>query len=187
MSEKNPPNIVEAVRAFVELTGSGGGNLKGKCPFHDDTVMSFQVSPSKNLWHCFGCQAGGDVAEFLRRIKTAVPAEPGPPAKAERDYRLLAHRRIPAPDPPVARLLSSTFAGSVSHALPTPSHRVTHTTSQYFGIVEVTAPAVEGDPYAWMRDVRGIPALAGLEQGGRARRERSPSDALDADRGRPPL
>jgi DNA primase catalytic core len=48
----------------VELT-KRGGNLMGLCPFHDDTEPSLSVNPEKNLWHCFGCGAGGDAIRFV--------------------------------------------------------------------------------------------------------------------------
>lgn len=47
--------IDEVVGQTVALKPAGGGSLKGLCPFHDERSPSFQVSPAKGLWYCFGC------------------------------------------------------------------------------------------------------------------------------------
>ncbi len=60
--------IDAVVSEYLQLRGAGGGNLKGLCPFHDEKSPSFQVSPSKGLFHCFGCQEGGDTLTFVRKI-----------------------------------------------------------------------------------------------------------------------
>ena len=60
--------IDEVVRDYVALRSAGGGSLKGLCPFHDEKSPSFHVTPAKGYWHCFGCQEGGDVITFVRRI-----------------------------------------------------------------------------------------------------------------------
>ena len=64
-SVRDAASIVDIVGAVVQLRNAGGGNLKGLCPFHDEKSPSFQVSPAKNLYHCFGCQEGGDVFKFV--------------------------------------------------------------------------------------------------------------------------
>ncbi|MFH7595443.1 DNA primase [Streptomyces racemochromogenes] len=60
--------IDAVVSEYLQLRNAGGGNLKGLCPFHDEKSPSFQVSPSKGLYHCFGCQAGGDTLDFIMKI-----------------------------------------------------------------------------------------------------------------------
>ena len=52
-------NIVDVVSDFVTLK-KAGVNLKGLCPFHNDTSPSFVVSPAKNQCKCFACGEGGD-------------------------------------------------------------------------------------------------------------------------------
>ncbi|CQR64202.1 DNA primase [Streptomyces leeuwenhoekii] len=60
--------IDAVVSEYLQLRNAGGGNLKGLCPFHDEKSPSFQVSPAKGLFHCFGCQEGGDTITFVMKI-----------------------------------------------------------------------------------------------------------------------
>ena len=60
--------IEELVGSYVTLR-SAGGTMKGLCPFHDEKTPSFQVTPSRGYWYCFGaCAEGGDVIDFIRKI-----------------------------------------------------------------------------------------------------------------------
>jgi DNA primase len=52
-------DIEELVGRYVELK-RGGSNLVGRCPFHSEKTPSFSVSPTKKMFFCFGCHAGGD-------------------------------------------------------------------------------------------------------------------------------
>ncbi|RIV35676.1 DNA primase [Micromonospora radicis] len=58
-------SIAEVISDTVTLKSAGAGNLKGLCPFHDEKSPSFNVSPGRNVWYCFGCGAGGDAIKFL--------------------------------------------------------------------------------------------------------------------------
>ncbi|MFG1806229.1 DNA primase [Streptomyces sp. NPDC049040] len=60
--------IDAVVSEYLQLKNAGGGNLKGLCPFHDEKSPSFQVSPSKGLFHCFGCGEGGDTLAFVMKV-----------------------------------------------------------------------------------------------------------------------
>ncbi|MEN2419059.1 MULTISPECIES: DNA primase [Streptomyces] len=60
--------IDAVVSEYLQLRSAGGGNLKGLCPFHDEKSPSFHVSPAKGLYHCFGCQEGGDVVDFIMKL-----------------------------------------------------------------------------------------------------------------------
>lgn len=60
--------IDDIVGSYVQLRNAGGGSLKGLCPFHDEKTPSFQVTPSRGFFYCFGCGEGGDVISFLQKI-----------------------------------------------------------------------------------------------------------------------
>ncbi|HET8577945.1 MAG TPA: DNA primase [Methylomirabilota bacterium] len=78
-----PPHILDEIRTRVdilELVGHyvtlkrAGENWKGLCPFHTEKTPSFTVNPKRNIFHCFGCGAGGDAFGFLmRQDKMAFP------------------------------------------------------------------------------------------------------------------
>ncbi|MDR1007641.1 MAG: DNA primase [Campylobacteraceae bacterium] len=57
-------DIVDIVSSYLELKRSGA-NFKAVCPFHNDTTPSLHVSPSKQIYHCFACGAGGDAIKFV--------------------------------------------------------------------------------------------------------------------------
>ncbi|MDO9454879.1 DNA primase [Nocardioides sp.] len=60
--------IDEVIGDYVTLRNAGSGSMKGLCPFHDEKTPSFNVSPQRGSYHCFGCQKGGDVISFLQEI-----------------------------------------------------------------------------------------------------------------------
>ncbi|MEJ7726989.1 MAG: DNA primase, partial [Actinomycetes bacterium] len=60
--------IEDVVGAQLQLRSAGGGSLKGLCPFHDEKSPSFHVTPAKQFFHCFGCQEGGDVIDFVMKV-----------------------------------------------------------------------------------------------------------------------
>ena len=57
-------DIVDVVSRYVKLQRRGSSYL-GLCPFHNEKTPSFSVSPDKQIYHCFGCGAGGNVITFL--------------------------------------------------------------------------------------------------------------------------
>jgi DNA primase len=61
---KEAASIEEVVGQYVKLERRGK-NLLGLCPFHADSKPSFTVSPDRGIFHCFGCQAGGNVISFV--------------------------------------------------------------------------------------------------------------------------
>jgi DNA primase len=63
---KNAADIVEVISDYVILK-KAGQNYSGLCPFHSEKDPSFTVSPVKQIFHCFGCNTGGNVFNFLMR------------------------------------------------------------------------------------------------------------------------
>ena len=61
-------DIVDIISQYVRLKRSGR-NYFGLCPFHNEKSPSFSVSPDKQIFHCFGCGAGGNVFTFLTKIE----------------------------------------------------------------------------------------------------------------------
>jgi len=57
-------DLVELVGGYVTLKRSGK-NFLGLCPFHQEKTPSFNVSPERNIYHCFGCGVTGDAYRFL--------------------------------------------------------------------------------------------------------------------------
>lgn len=83
-------DLVEVVSGYVRLQRAGH-TYKGLCPFHSEKTPSFTVSPDKQLFYCFGCQAGGNVFHFVMKIENLD--FPGA-------LKLLADRAgIPLPEP----------------------------------------------------------------------------------------
>jgi len=61
-------DIVDVVSEYVQLKKQGR-NYFGLCPFHGENTPSFSVSPDKQIFHCFGCGAGGNVFSFLMDLE----------------------------------------------------------------------------------------------------------------------
>jgi DNA primase len=65
---KQQADIVRVIGEYVRLKKSGA-NFTGLCPFHQEKTPSFAVHPVKQIYHCFGCGAGGDVFKFVMEME----------------------------------------------------------------------------------------------------------------------
>ena len=61
-------DIVAIISEYVSLK-KNGNNYWGCCPFHSEKTASFSVTPDKGFFYCFGCQAGGNVFNFIMKIE----------------------------------------------------------------------------------------------------------------------
>lgn len=64
---KQRADIVDVISEHVVLR-KGGKGFVGLCPFHNEKTPSFSVSPTKQMYYCFGCNAGGDAIKFLMEL-----------------------------------------------------------------------------------------------------------------------
>lgn len=85
-------DIVELIGQFVQLKRSGQSYM-GLCPFHSEKAPSFTVSPSKQMFHCFGCKKGGDLFAFwMEYHRVSFP-------QALKDLAEKYHVSLPEKDP----------------------------------------------------------------------------------------
>jgi len=66
---RDASQIADVIGEYLQLRSAGGGNLKGLCPFHDEKSPSFNVTPSRGMYYCFGCGEGGDVITFITKVE----------------------------------------------------------------------------------------------------------------------
>jgi DNA primase len=65
---KQQADIVRVISEYVQLK-KAGQNFRGLCPFHAEKTPSFNVHPTKQIYHCFGCGQGGDVFKFVMEME----------------------------------------------------------------------------------------------------------------------
>ena len=71
---KSKLDIVDVIGERIQLK-KAGRNFKAPCPFHGEKTPSFVVSPERQIWHCFGCQKGGDMFTFIEDYENVTFSE----------------------------------------------------------------------------------------------------------------
>lgn len=61
-------DLTDFLRGYLDLKPAGR-NFKGCCPFHKEKTPSLVVSPERQIWHCFGCNEGGDIFRFIMKYE----------------------------------------------------------------------------------------------------------------------
>ncbi len=69
---KQQADIVKVIEGYIRLRKTGGVNYTGLCPFHKEKSPSFSVHAVRQFYHCFGCQASGDVFSFVGKIENVT-------------------------------------------------------------------------------------------------------------------
>jgi hypothetical protein len=95
MNEAKPDILTVLQREGVELR-QRGHDFWALCPFHEEKSPSFKVSPERQRWHCFGCNDGGDVVDFIQKRR-------GIDFKDALRVLNIPNGRPPLPDPAVIR------------------------------------------------------------------------------------
>ena len=119
-------DIVEVIGSYLPLKRAGA-NFRALCPFHKEKTPSFHVNPQRQIFHCFGCGAGGDVFSFLMQAESLTFPEaaerlaqrvglewrPGPAAKkVSRDRQTILRANLAAADYFAETLCSPRGAGA---------------------------------------------------------------------------
>lgn len=71
---KQKIDIVELIESYIPIK-KAGRNFKAPCPFHSEKSPSFVVSPDRQIWHCFGCNKGGDIFTFVEEYEKTTFAD----------------------------------------------------------------------------------------------------------------
>ena len=88
---KQQIDIVDVISNSIELRKSGA-NFKACCPFHGEATASFVISPTKQIYHCFGCGVGGDAIKFVQEYQKVNFQEAV--EKIANDMNLLCNMKI---------------------------------------------------------------------------------------------
>ena len=116
-------DIVDVISQYVRLTRKGSSYF-GLCPFHNEKTPSFSVTPSKQMYYCFGCGAGGDAITFAKKINSIdypeavkmLAARAGMPEPQEDDKTGRMRSRILSMNKEAARFFHACLNSTVEEA-----------------------------------------------------------------------
>lgn len=94
---KERVNILDVVSDYLSLK-KVGVNYKGLCPFHSEKTPSFTVNEEKQIFHCFGCGAGGNVITFLMKANGMTLPDAVTELAKRAGIEIPKHERKPSPD-----------------------------------------------------------------------------------------
>jgi DNA primase len=94
---KQQADIVKVIEGYIRLRKAGAQNYSGLCPFHKEKSPSFSVHAVRQFYHCFGCQASGDVFSFVGKIEN-VPFPEAVRIVAQKSGIQLPKREFSSPE-----------------------------------------------------------------------------------------
>ncbi len=72
---RNRTSIVDVASEYMQVKKAGSGRFKALCPFHQEKTPSFSIDVARGMFHCFGCQKGGDVITLVRELENLTFVE----------------------------------------------------------------------------------------------------------------
>jgi DNA primase len=99
-SIKREHDLREVIESYGVKLKKKGSNFVGLCPFHEEKTPSFTVNPKTSLYHCFGCNAGGDVIGFICK-KEGIGFREAVEKLSGNGHKAIPEKPKPVPAPPV--------------------------------------------------------------------------------------
>lgn len=134
---KQKIDLVDLIGEYITLK-KAGNNFKGLCPFHGEKTPSFVVSAERQVWHCFGCQKGGDHFSFIEEVEGIGFAE---------SLKLLA-------DKAGIKLTTTPFRSEAEEQKNT-LFEINHRASQYYNFI-LTKHSVGKKALDYLTNERGV-------------------------------